>query len=183
MLYLRLVMDHIFVLCSNSLSDAEEPPCSVTLIRWSKSSPISFYLDLYGEESRWWDDKELEEEEEREIGRLAWLTSVAGGPRIYSDLCQTVLEQTTELLRDDCRYQQLNTLSPLVCRCAKLSLFVWTVPELVVCFLCGRLPYCALHTWLKKEQVLSNCKALKVTMCVWKMGYGASFISALNCNL
>lgn len=33
MLYLCLVMDHIFVLCSNSLSESEEPPCSVTLIR------------------------------------------------------------------------------------------------------------------------------------------------------
>lgn len=33
MLYLSLVMDHIFVLFSNSLPGAEEPPCSVTLIR------------------------------------------------------------------------------------------------------------------------------------------------------
>lgn len=45
-LYLCLVMDHIFVLCSNSLSDAEEPPCSVTLIRWRESPPISSFPDL-----------------------------------------------------------------------------------------------------------------------------------------
>lgn len=32
MLYLSLVMDHIFMLFSNSLPGAEEPPCAVTLI-------------------------------------------------------------------------------------------------------------------------------------------------------
>lgn len=50
MLYLSLVMDHIIVLFSNSLPGAEEPPCSVTLIRWSKSPPILFSPDLYWEE-------------------------------------------------------------------------------------------------------------------------------------
>lgn len=177
MLYLRLVMDHIFVLCSNSLSDAEEPPCSVTLIRWSKSSPISFYLDLYGEESRWWDDKELEEEEERGIGRLTWLTSVAGGPRIYSGLCQNSFGTD---------YRTFKRRLPI--SAVKHSLFTGLS-------LCQIEPVCLdgpstsnVFSFLsaqlaEKEQVLSNCKALKVTMCVWKMGHGASFISALNCNL
>lgn len=183
MLYLRLVMDHIFVLCSNSLSDAEEPPCSVTLIRRSKSSPISFYLDLYGEESRWWDDKELEEEEERGIGRLTWLTSVAGGPRIYSGLCQTLLEQT---------YRTFKRRLPI--SAVKHSLFTGlSLCQIEPVCLDGPSTSIVFSLWTfaipcsaqlaEKEQVLSNCKALKVIMCVWKMGHGASFILDLNCNL
>lgn len=39
-LCLRLVMDHTSVLCSRFPPGAEEPPCFVTLIRQSVSSPI-----------------------------------------------------------------------------------------------------------------------------------------------
>ena len=38
-----LYLSRIFTLCSNSLSDAEEPSCSVTLIKWYESSSASVY--------------------------------------------------------------------------------------------------------------------------------------------
>lgn len=68
--------------------------------------------------------------------------------------------------------------------CQNWTCLLWTVPKLVVYFLWGGLAHCALWDPAEWEHVLSNCKALKVTMFViWEMGYGASFISALNCKL
>lgn len=132
MLYLSLAMDHIIVLFSNSLPGAEEPPCSVTLIRWSKSSPISFSPDLYREEHKLWGEKE-EENWQADVVDKSWR-----GLTFYNVSRQKLLE-TKELW-----IASAHISNYIFCLCWFDVLPNWTclfvlVPELKVYFLCVHL--------------------------------------------
>lgn len=166
MLYLSLVMDHIYVLCSNSLSNAEEPPSPVTLIRWSESSPISSYVD-----PRWEQGRGVRRGRGGGGRRRNWQVDVV-------DKCRRGgLTFTTFFLLKKApgadwgslssvgTCKQLNALPPLVCCFAKLddawtgSVFsAWTFAMLSAVW----------SSKQKKKHVLCNCKALKVaTFVMW----------------
>lgn len=134
MLYLCLVMDHISVVCSNSPPDAEEPPCSVTLIRWAKSSPISFLATLalrrLNDEPRW---------RKRGMGRLTTLWQVSQRAsrlqRFVSKAFGTEWVTSAEISSyTPCRFVIL----------PNWTCCFWTLSK-VVYFLCGRLAYCELR--------------------------------------